>query len=301
MLCASAMTVPWRRRRCQRGDFMTLPHYFRGSGYTTAGGGKVRVRGLVGYPADACHERTCDDRYSTPTPAEAARWARSRTRGATTPTCRATMHPRGRSRTSRRTTLPRGWTQTACSGAPTLVRALRCSTARWVSKCLRHRARLASGRQWFCPPRRPNNHPVLDDAGPSSAPMAADLGDDDHPDGRIAAWGVRTLQAFAQSGVGASGSKPFFLAVGVCVPDPHAAPPTPCLWPQPPRPPLAATFICMMFVKRACRGVGQAQAAFAARRAAEVLRYVPQRQQHLSPPQPQRADRVSARGLVQLW
>ena len=27
--------------RCQRGEFMTLPHYFKTNGYITLGGGKI--------------------------------------------------------------------------------------------------------------------------------------------------------------------------------------------------------------------------------------------------------------------
>jgi hypothetical protein len=52
--------------------------------------------------------------------------------------------------------------------------------------------------------------------GPATMIMASGLGDEDHPDGRIAAWAVKTLASFASDGVGAKGgAKPFFLAVGL--------------------------------------------------------------------------------------
>lgn len=73
-----------------------------------------------------------------------------------------------------------------------------------------------------CPRSSENNGTM----GPATMIMASNLGDEDHPDGRIAAWAAKTLTSFAKDGVGVKGgAKPFFLAVGLHKPHlPHIVP-----------------------------------------------------------------------------
>ena len=60
---------------------------------------------------------------------------------------------------------------------------------------------------------------------PSSSPLQH-ITDLEHPDGKIATFGVETISNFSRTGVGAKGAgKPFFLGVGLHKPHlPHIVP-----------------------------------------------------------------------------
>lgn len=168
---------------CQRGEFRSLPHYFREQGYVTGGAGKI-------FHPDACGGDTVN--------LAAHSW------------CNYTHEQGDDGNAWELQYFPR----------TDLVDGLTADCVQYgVVPCPKSQV--------------PNNRSM----GNSS--QVAPVSDLDHPDGRIASWGIATLQHFAAEGarmvartgnrrpelVGVEGGRPFFLAIGVHKPHlPHIVP-----------------------------------------------------------------------------